>query len=86
MLAVSWLLFMVALNFPYSLGQYKVVDEKSKRSLMRATKVLYLIDIGAVICVAVVIAAYVEVVGYVGLGLASYVALVVIFSSLERKG
>ncbi|KFZ24390.1 hypothetical protein V502_01147 [Pseudogymnoascus sp. VKM F-4520 (FW-2644)] len=77
-LAATWLLFMSALALSFSLPQ--TWQSRSRRVKLLLWKSLYLLDIAAVICLSLVIAAYVEIVGYVGIALASLYAIVVIIS------
>lgn len=80
-LAVSWLLYMVALNFSFSFAQFMPGQDRARRIL--ASKFVYFLDIIASLLLALVVAAYVGVVGYVGIGLTSYVAIVVILSGTK---
>lgn len=56
------------------------MPKQSRAYQIAASKLLYLLEIAAVICLTLVVAAYVEVVGYIGIGLASFIALSVIIS------
>jgi len=73
LLAISWLLFMVtlALSFTWD-GQ--------KRTRAWRWKTLYLLDIAAVACLSVVVAAYVEVVGFVDALLAIVFGVIVLLN------
>jgi hypothetical protein len=81
MLAISWLLFMVALNFSFGYAQTMPSQEPEIR--VAASKILYFLDILAVIFLSLVVSAYVEVVGYVGIGLASFVAVLLL---IDKRG
>jgi hypothetical protein len=80
LLAVSWLLFMIALNFSFSFAQ--AMPQKRTSVQILGSKFVYVISIAAVLMLALVVSAYVEVVGYVGIGLASYIAIVVVAGAM----
>ncbi|KAH7459116.1 hypothetical protein FOMA001_g20264 [Fusarium oxysporum f. sp. matthiolae] len=76
LLASSWLLFMMALSLSFSVPQIWRKTKRLSKALL--WKALYLLDIAAVICLSLVVAAYVEVVGFLGVGLAGLVAILVL--------
>jgi hypothetical protein len=81
LLAVSWLLFIVVLNLSFSFAQN--MPRYSRAWQIRASKILYFLVIAAVMCLALVVVGYVEVIGYIGIAFASIVALLVLTSQLE---
>lgn len=83
LLAISWLLFMVALNFSFSFAQNATTF--GARGRLVASKVVYFLDIVAVLMLSLVVAAYVEVVGYTGIALTSYVAVLVVLEPFVTK-
>lgn len=77
LLAVSWLLFMVVLNLSFSLAQK--MPRQSRGCQICVSKIMYLLATAPVICLSLVVASYVEVVGYVGIAFASVVAILALF-------
>jgi len=68
---------MVVLSLSFSIAQ-NLQDSKPSAQIF-FSKSLYLVAIAAVMCLSLIAAAYVEVVGYPGIGLASLVAVKVVF-------
>ena len=83
LLAVSWLLFMFSLNLSFSFAQF--MPHKHHAAQLLASKIAYIVTIAAVLFLALVVSAYVEVVGYIGIGLASYVAIVVVAGAIGGR-
>jgi len=71
LLAVSWFLFMLTLALSFTIGS-------NKHTKASVWKTLYLLDIAAVACLSIVVAAYVEVVGFTGAVFAIVFGIVVI--------
>ncbi len=82
LLAVSWLLFIVVLNLSFSFAQS--MPRCSRAWQIRASKIVYFLAIAAMMCLALVVSGYVEVIGYIGIACASLVALLVLTSQLEH--
>lgn len=79
LLAISWVLFMVVLNFSFSFGQTMPGYSRGVQTFW--SKIVYLVELAAVIFLSLVVAAYVEVVGYVAVGLASTIAICVVLEA-----
>jgi uncharacterized protein with PQ loop repeat len=85
LLAVGWALSTLVLYLSFSLP--KMISKiKSQRCQKGASKALYILDIAAMACLSLAVAAYVEVVGYIGVALAVIVAVMVVFGWLREKG
>ncbi|KAH8779488.1 hypothetical protein F5882DRAFT_148806 [Hyaloscypha sp. PMI_1271] len=80
LLAVSWMLFMIVLSLSFSLAQkFKhesaEEDEEKKDGPTGLATVVYVLELGAVMCLSLVVAAYVEIVGYIMVALVSIVVV-----------
>jgi uncharacterized membrane protein YhaH (DUF805 family) len=80
LLAVSWMLFMIVLSLSFSLAQkFKhesaEEDEEKKDGPTGLATVVYVLELGAVMCLSLVVAAYVEIVGYIVVALVSIVVV-----------
>jgi hypothetical protein len=82
LLAVSWLLFGVALNLSFSFAY--TMPQKSEECQIWASKFMYVLVIAAVICLSLVVSSYVEVVGYVAVAF-SIAVLLLLFSPEGKK-
>ncbi|KIW24530.1 hypothetical protein, variant [Cladophialophora immunda] len=74
MLATSWILFMAVLSLSFSFGQRL----KNHNSGSMPFLTVYILELAAVMCLSFVVAAYVEVVGYVGIALVSIAVMLVL--------
>ena len=81
LLAVSWLLFGVVLNLSFSFAY--TMPQMSRGYQIMASKTMYFLAIAATVCLSLVVASYVEVVGFVGVAFASIVAVILLFSPEE---
>lgn len=73
LIAVAWLLYMISLNTSFILRQQS--PGMRPPNALIASDIAYLLIVAPVLCTALVVSAYVEVVGYIGIGLASWVAI-----------
>ncbi|KAE9366616.1 hypothetical protein N431DRAFT_562003 [Stipitochalara longipes BDJ] len=96
LLAVAWMLFMVVLSLSFSIGQ-KVKHDSSEKGLYkwekkrreRKNKILstgvYVLELAAVTCLSLVVAAYVEVVGYIMVALVFLVVVALVLRFLGDR-
>ncbi|KAL6249299.1 hypothetical protein RBB50_004362 [Rhinocladiella similis] len=80
LLATSWILFMAVLSLSFSVAQ----NFKRDNTGAMLSYLVYLLELAAVMCLAFVVAAYVEVIGYIGMALVSIVVLVIVANELAR--
>lgn len=83
LLSISWLLFMVTLSLSFSFAQRLADSSEVVRVL--ASQTVYLLDVAAVLCLALIVAAYVEAVGYLMVALITVVAVFVILETFASK-
>lgn len=96
LLAVSWMLFMVVLSLSFSIGQSVMRDSGEKRLSISERRMrrringvlstgLYVLQLTAITCLSLVVAAYVEVVGYVMVALVFVVVAAILLRLLGKK-
>ncbi|PMD31505.1 hypothetical protein L207DRAFT_572729 [Hyaloscypha variabilis F] len=96
LIAVAWMLFMIALSLSFSAGQ-SVKRDGSERTPTRSERKrrrqkdkmlwagVYVLEWAAVTCLSLVVAAYVEVVGYLMVGLVCLVVVALVLKLLWSR-
>jgi hypothetical protein len=80
-ISVAWMLFMLVLTLPFGFAQRLRKAEKRKKYMY--SMAFYILEVAAVICLALVVAAYVEVIGYISIAFVGYYMLLVIRRGLR---